>query len=826
MQVREGFDSLATSMVGRGQYWVAGGFCFLALVVTCALLPMATSPMPAMPGFIPVYQTALVLVYAITTFLLFTQYAQARSMQVLILAAGSFYTTAMVFLQLLNFPNILAPGLLMGQGSDTLVWLWTLWHIGPPLFALPYALMERRRKWVLGARQTIWVGALMVIGCGALSIAVGIVVTQYVQLLPKTARGDDYWLLTTSGIAPAVEALTILALAVVCWTTRLRTVLQLWLAVSLFLLVLDNVVTDFGAARGSVGWAAGRVEALLAGAVILAVYLTELDFLRRHAMVLAAERETARRTAQSTRDHLATALRATGMGGWELDLRDDTTHRTVCYDQIFGYAAHPPAWGMDTFVEHVVPEDRAAARAAFDAAIQGGELRLECRIRRASDGERRWIALLGKTQYDSAGVAVAMAGCVMDTSERRRAEDRLRDAERDASIGQLIGGVAHDFNNLLAVIFSSLEMIQSQMGPSLARNRDTVLRLADEGLNAAQRGAEVTRSLLTYSRRSPMRRDVVDVNRLIDRFGPLLRHAAGGGVDVAIDLDPTVGLVSIDPSQLEAALLNLVANARDAMTRRGQVRVATRHVRHHGEAAGQYDLDPGDYALISVSDDGAGMDAATARSAFEPYFTTKAVGEGTGLGLSQVYGFAKQMGGGARIVSGIGAGTTVELRLPRHAGAVAAERPRIVAPRAVAHGEVVLVVEDEPAVQDVVVQLLEWLGYNTLTADSAMAALERLRSDEPIDVMFSDVMMPGGMNGVELAAAARTIRVGLKVVLTSGYAASALGREAGLPPDVPLLSKPYRGDDLAETLQRVLRPDPDARRVGPPAWARRYAQGH
>ncbi|WP_423794563.1 MASE4 domain-containing protein [Methylobacterium durans] len=793
--------TLATAPAGKAQRRLAGLVCLAFGAATLALLPIAREPMAPMPGFVPVYQSALIAVYGLTTYLFFAQYRRTRSVPLLVLAAGSLYVTLIVFAQLLSFPNVLAPGRLVGTGPDTTTWLWTLWHVGPPLFALPYALMESdsRSRLVPTARvdRTGW---MTVAATAAGVLLLGVAVTRYVHLLPKCVEGDDYWLLTTSGVGPSVVALTVLALAVLCWTTRLRTVLQLWLAVSLVLLVFDNLVTLPGAARGTVGWFAGRLEALVAGVILLAVYLREVDFLYARAEATARDREAQRAELQLARDNLVLALEAAEMGDWEFDLRSGASRRTRRHDAIFGHDEPVAEWNVETLVRHVVPEDRAVVRAAFDAAGETERIDLRCRIRRADDGTIRWLALRGRAYRDEAGRVRTMAGVVMDTTRQHDAEERLTQAQKMEAIGQLTGGVAHDFNNLLTIIVGNLDMIVRRPDDA-----GRVARLASSGLQAARRGAEVTEKLLAFSRRQVLRPEIVNPNRLLKDFRFLLERAVGETIEVRLDLDASLDPVRLDPGQFESAVLNLAVNARDAMPDGGHLTVKTCNAHLDGhELAERPDLSPGAYVLIAVSDTGQGMDATTLSHAFEPFFTTKDVGKGTGLGLSQVYGFVRQAGGHAQIKSDIGLGTSVELYLPRSAERASERRPEAALPlRRAAAGEVVLVVEDEPAVLEMAVESLGELGYRTLTATRASEALQRLDGPERVDILFSDIVMPGGMNGVQLSVEARRLRPGLRVLLTSGYTGAALDGQ-GVPDDLPLLSKPYRRDELANKLRIVL----------------------
>ncbi|WP_430911989.1 MASE4 domain-containing protein [Methylobacterium sp. sgz302541] len=793
--------TLATACATPVQRRFAVFVCALFSAATLALLPVASRPMPPMPGFVPVYQSALLTVYAVTTCLLFTQYRRTRSAGLLMLGAGSLATALIVLAQLLSFPNGLAPGRILGSGPETTIWLWVLWHVAPPLFALPYAIMEGggRSRLVPSASVTAAEGLSIL----ATAAAVGLLtfgVSGYAHLLPKAVEGDDYWLLTTSGIGPAVVALTVLALVTLCWTTRLRTVLQLWLAVALFLLVLDNLVTLPGAARGTVGWFAGRLEALIAGIVLLGVYLREVDFLYGHAERTAVATERQRAELQRARDNLAIALDASCMGDWELDLATGVSRRSPRHDRIFGYDTLQPRWGVAEFRAHVLPEDRPSVDTALKEALEQGAFEAEFRIRRAGDDALRWVAVRGKAHRDAAGEPLSLAGIVMDTTDRRQAQERAAQAQKMEAIGQLTGGVAHDFNNLLTIVVGNLDMIMRR-----PEDRGRVERLAGSAMTAARRGAEVTEKLLSFSRRQVLRPETVNPNRLLTDFRTLLRRAVGETVSVEFDLDPALDPVRLDPGQFESAVLNLAVNARDAMPGGGTLAIATANVVvPDPERPAPPELAPGAYVLVCVSDTGVGMDAQTAAQAFEPFFTTKDVGKGTGLGLSQVYGFAKQGGGHVALASAPGRGTTIRIYLPRSSERAAEVRPEGGMPlRRASDGEVVLVVEDEPGVLEMAVESLAELGYRTLTATHAVAALDRLKGPERIDILFSDVVMPGGTNGVQLAVEARRHRPGLRVLLTSGYTGSALG-EHGVPADQPLLSKPYLREDLAEKLRVVM----------------------
>jgi two-component system NtrC family sensor kinase len=398
-----------------------------------------------------------------------------------------------------------------------------------------------------------------------------------------------------------------------------------------------------------------------------------------------------------------------------------------------------------------------------------------------------WTALV-RTRRE----ADALARARQEIVRREDAEAALLRAQRLEAVGQLTGGVAHDFNNLLTVILGSAEVLRKR-----ADDPQRVRAVAEQITLAAKRGGEVTQQLLAFSRRQVVKPELLDLNALLRAFQPLLVRAAREAAAVELALDPALGAVRLDPGHFEAAILNLVGNARDAMPGGGRIVITTGTV---VLAAGATELPAGRYVRVAVSDDGTGMDAATAAKAFEPFFTTKGVGKGTGLGLSQVYGFAKQAGGDVRITTAPGAGTTVELLLPQtEQPAPPARGAGGVADGCGAQGEVVLVVEDEPGVLDMTVDSLRELGYATVTATTAQAALQRLRELDRVDLLFSDVTMPGGMSGLQLSVEARRLRPDLKVLLTSGFVGDFDDAQ-----DIPLLTKPYDRGQLATQVRAVL----------------------
>jgi len=404
-----------------------------------------------------------------------------------------------------------------------------------------------------------------------------------------------------------------------------------------------------------------------------------------------------------------------------------------------------------------------------------------------------FLALRRSTMADS-----AIAAMRAQSDRRELAEASLRHVQKMDVVGQLTGGVAHDFNNLLTVISGNIELILRKPEDS---NR--VERLAKSVFQAAQRGERLIEQLLMFSRRQVMRPATVNLNRVLLEFEALMRHAAGAPVDFQLKLDPALDPSRIDRAQFEAAILNLVVNARDALPEGGRITIETQNiVIDESYAETNPDAIPGAYAVVTVSDNGFGIDRSVLPHVFEPFFTTKEVGRGSGLGLSQVYGFARESGGHVNIYSEIGSGTAVKLYLPKSVEEKQEPYRRSLEPIGIARGgETVLVVEDDEAVLTTAIEALTDLGYHVLPAHDGREALQIVNGSQNVDLLFSDIVMPGGINGVQLAIEARRLRPSIKVLLTSGYTAAALTDKHGLPKEFPVLGKPYRRDQLAAHLR-------------------------
>jgi PAS domain S-box-containing protein len=405
---------------------------------------------------------------------------------------------------------------------------------------------------------------------------------------------------------------------------------------------------------------------------------------------------------------------------------------------------------------------------------------------------------VGEAQQDGESIFV---GIIHDLTGRKQTEEQLRQAQKMEMVGQLSGGIAHDFNNLLTVIVGNAEHLSDQL-----KSRQDLQRIADDICQAGERGAELTQRLLAFSRRQLLKPHPTDCHELLDSMRKLLRRTLRENIEIRITPNAETVLAFADRAQLESSVLNLALNAQDAMPNGGHLTLSTGVASLDDPYQSLHpEIEAGEYAVIAVTDDGVGMAAEVAARAFEPFYTTKEVGKGSGLGLSMVYGFAKQSNGHVSIYSELGLGTTVRIYLPHVATSgrkpsdqIPADEPLI--PRG---HETILVAEDDPFVRSSVILRIESLGYSVIAAINGNDALLKLRANPQIDMLFTDIVMPG-MSGWELADLARQVRPGLPVVYSSGYALEMLAQQGRAPAEAIILVKPYRKAELAERLREAL----------------------
>ncbi|MGC1885560.1 MAG: ATP-binding protein, partial [Stellaceae bacterium] len=442
-----------------------------------------------------------------------------------------------------------------------------------------------------------------------------------------------------------------------------------------------------------------------------------------------------------------------------------------------------------------VPEQvLATARRTGHIAMDGWRIR--------KSGDLFWASVIINEVHDEEGRAAGFAKVTRDLTERRTIEEQLRQVQKMEAIGQLTGGIAHDFNNLLTVISGNIETVQRRMSrtdPGLYRNLEAAAR-------AVERASTLTHRLLAYSRRQPLEPRSVESNRLIMGMSDLLGRTIGANITIETVLAAGLWQVSADANQVENAILNLAVNARDAMPDGGKLTLETANT-YLDEAYAKINAEviPGQYVMVAVSDTGIGMTPEVVEKAFEPFFTTKGLGEGTGLGLSQVYGFIKQSGGHIKIYSELGEGTTVRFYLPRlhERPPVVQEDALVVQPPPLGGQETILVVEDNDEVRAYTTDILRELGYEVFEATEGDTALSLIASEPRIKLLFTDVGLPGPFNGRQIADEARKLRSDLKILFTTGYAQNAIIHQGRLDPGVQLIVKPFNFAGLAAKIRQI-----------------------
>ncbi len=455
-----------------------------------------------------------------------------------------------------------------------------------------------------------------------------------------------------------------------------------------------------------------------------------------------------------------------------------------------------------------LPDHQAQVKAMWDRALGGEEFRA---IEEFGDPGhyRRAYEIKFNTLHDADGKDIGAYQFVYDVSERvqaearlAEAEEQLRQAQKMEAVGQLTGGIAHDFNNMLAVIMGSLDLLNRRVGPEDQRSK----RYIEAAMDGSKRSSSLVQRLLAFSRQQPLRPETLDPNKLVVGMSDLLRHSIGADIRLENVLAGGVWRVEADPNQLESVILNLAVNARDAMPDGGRLTIETQNTHLDPRyVAAEIGVPAGQYVMIAITDTGTGMAPNVIAKAFDPFFTTKAVGKGSGLGLSQVYGFVKQSGGHVRIYSELGQGTTIKIYLPRSAElAPSTDLDDSSADLPMGdEKEIILVVDDEPAVRQFSVDAFTELGYRVLEAGNAAKAMEILKETPDISLLFTDIVMPD-VNGRKLADDAQALRPGLKVLYTTGYTRNAVVHNGTVDKGVDLIGKPFTIDDLAEQVRDIL----------------------
>nr|WP_259104948.1 PAS domain-containing protein [Pseudomonas sp. JUb42] len=525
------------------------------------------------------------------------------------------------------------------------------------------------------------------------------------------------------------------------------------------------------------------------------------------------------------------------IGSWFWDLRTDSFTVDDAFAEAFGFDSELGREGIPLaqIIATVHPEDRNGLTEAIDEAIaRGGKYAHQYRVRR-KDGNYYWLEANGRVESAPDGTPLSFPGVLIDVEGRRAveaerdqaifelralnetleqrvaersadlldAQEKLRQSQKMEAVGQLTGGLAHDFNNLLAGISGSLELMQIRMLQGRYSDAERYIAAAQ---GASKRAAALTHRLLAFSRRQTLDPRPTNVNSLVNGMQEMIQRTVGPAIGLEVIAASGLWATLVDASQLENALLNLCINARDALPDGGRITVETANKQLDASEAQQHQITVGEYLSLSVTDNGSGMSPAVVARAFEPFFTTKPIGEGTGLGLSMIYGFAQQSGGQVRISSQIGLGTTVSLYLPRHYGEVVNETDSTQQGlmRRSEQGETVLVVDDEPTVRMLVSDVLEELGYVAIEVGDSAAGLKVLQSNTRIDLLVTDVGLPGGLNGRQLADAARVSRPDLKVLFITGYAEHSILGDGQLAPGMAVLTKPFSIETISLRMRAML----------------------
>lgn len=525
----------------------------------------------------------------------------------------------------------------------------------------------------------------------------------------------------------------------------------------------------------------------------------------RYTHWVAVERDITERTRnqealQINDERFRLVAMATNDVIWDWDLVESTIWWNENLKGLCGYEPAEVEPGPESWTSRIHPEDRDRVLEEIHAVIDGSGIHWTSEYRFIHrNGHALFVVDRGFVIRNDAGKPVRMIGSMLDVTKQRGLEDTLRQAQKLEAVGQLTGGVAHDFNNLLTVIIGNSEILHEEL-----ESKPTLQRLAEMSMKAAHRGADLTRRLLAFARKQALEPSVVNVDELVAGIETLLHRTLGEEIDITFKSARGLWNTEVDASQLETALLNLAINARDAMPDGGRLTIETANATFdRDEAASAQDIHPGQYVVLTVTDTGHGISRDIMDHVFEPFFTTKETGKGSGLGLSMVHGFVNQSGGHVRIHSEPGEGTSIKLYFPRSLG-----RPRITADAkanmpAARGNERILVVEDDALVRQHLVSQLEGLGYRVVCASSGQRALEIIQNAPDIDLLLTDVVMPG-MNGNSLANKAMMLRPDLKILFTSGYSDKFLVEDGRLRPGIDLLRKPYSRDHLADKLRETL----------------------
>ena len=790
------FLSLTSPTSGERRLAIA--LIAISATIFLAIAPFAHTQLAAIPAFIPAQQSALFISDLITAILLFGQFSILHTRGLLFLANAYLFTALIMVPHTLVFPGVLAPGGLPSAGSDTAAWLYIAWHSAFPLLMVGYAFTARKDTPIARPRMAVTTSVLTVA-----AVVAALVVIAGEAGLPRIFVNGRYTPFAI-GVMAVVFSFSVMACAALLWRRPYST-LDLWMIVvtSAWLFEVGTISLLIGG-RYDLGYYAGRIYGLFAASFVLIMLLREARKLYvRLASSLVAERDVAAERAEQSAETLSAVVDGSSHAIIALSRQGTVLLWNKTAERIFGYTA---AEVVGRPYPLMPAQERSSQRDLFNRLAGGETLHNQVFRCQRKDGSLPEIRGSGAPYHQASGAVAGIAIALEDVTEQLATEAMLRQAQKMEAVGQLTGGIAHDFNNILMVIMASVEALQEE-NDLPAEQRSHVDRIAASALRATQ----LTRRLLAFSRRQRLHPQATNLNDLVAGIGQLLQRTLGEKIEVVQATAKDLGTASVDRGQLEATLVNLCVNARDAMPGGGRLVIETGNAElDQAYAVQNPGVIPGEYVVLSVSDTGTGIPPALMEKVFEPFFTTKGVGKGTGLGLSMVYGFIRQSNGHIKIYSDIGRGTTIRMYLPRSDAIASVDNPVAIA-EPIRGGERILLVEDDAAVRASVSDQLASLGYAVTEAADGRAGLSCFEQGPPFDLMLTDVVMGGGLDGPQLAEIVAERWPGTKVLFMSGYSEKTAIDRDRISSDAQILAKPFRKIDLANRLRDALDERPTSR---------------
>jgi len=773
----------------RTQRWIIANIVLGAMIIV-AISPYVHQQGPILPGLTPLCVGAMMVSDIVVSFLLFSLFTSERRWSSLILAACYMHASLMTLLYFLTFPSAIVPDASLIGGPALGLWPYGFWVIGYGLLLLAATVTECLARGRLALAHQTRPAVLLAIGATLIiDTALTCIVLIYPDLLPVTLVNGKLTRLAAV-IGNSVNVLLVISIVLGLLSVRRDNAPSLWVAIAAAWMLVSNILGIMANGRFTIGWSCARLCATVSVCSLLIFFLSRLR-LQYHVLKMNKddlESTVAARTAeliaeisgrQAQNEKLVAALAAlqqnevrldqaqeiASLGHWELALDTGRYRWSAMLYRIRGLTVgvfEPTLHNCGFFVY----SDDKSRFSQWQSRLLAGEhvTSLDIRLLRF-DGELRYVRLEGQAIRDEQNLVRGIIGTEQDITERSMLERALVQSQKLDAIGTLTGGIAHDFNNHLSVIIANVEdACEAPQGAG----QDALANI----MSAAKKSAELISRLLAFARDQPLSQTRTDVNQLVTHCGSLLRPILGEEVTLTTTLDAAVWPVVIDPVQLEAAIVNLCTNARDAMPKGGVIEISTANtVVGPMSPAPDPNVAPGEYVVVSVRDNGSGIPEHIIGQIFDPFFTTKAPGKGTGLGLSTAFGFCKQSGGALTVQSETGRGAVFCLYLPHSQTDRASSASCLsTGTQMPAARRTILLVDDNAAVRNAIARQTAALGHLAYEAADARSALRRIATDSSIDLLITDTIMPGPMNGADLAVEAHRLRPQMPIILISGFA--------------------------------------------------------